>query len=791
MRRILLLLILFAVSASVYANVSLGEIEVRSFLNQPLQAQFRAEGAALAGDDVEVRVASEDAYRRAGLQRATIPGDLNIEVQGTGASRVIRLTTMRPVREPYLGLLLEVRWAAGRVLREFTILLDPPVAFAPERSAAPVITRAPEPAVRDVPPPVVRTERPPVPAGSYTVRRGDTLSAIVNRQGYTGVTIQQAMLAILDANPQAFIGGNINQLRAGAELRLPDQSEVASYGRQEALQEVRRQTAEWRERTAPTPPPAVAETARVPEPRPVAPPEATAPPPSDPLPVVEPEPAADLAAATEPAAPSEIVEDEATASVADAETALADAEVMDRLEILGEDEFEATMIASAGTQVIEEALLSQQVAMRELRDELSTLRSDLAERDQLIHMMNSELAQLEERLQVLREQRGEGLLGGGADTTALHDRLLADPLLLLLAATSMLLFLLLLVSVFRSRRSESAADVHMPAGYRAPGASARVAPGVERERPASSAGGMHRGATTAVAAGAGAAAAGAAAAASARRDERAPVSLGSPPQHIDVSDEPKVEDILADVDLYLAYGMNDQAITALENAIRDGRDDPEYHVRLIEAYAASDDGDAVRREAEAVRDQLGPDQHALRERVAAAEARFPDPDSEGGRAAEPEPGDEAAGPDAGGDVLEFDLSDETGKIPGADEASSGAGRGEGESDQGPLRFDLDDREDYGSTERTRASDDADVDELPELTLPELEPMDQESPRGTGSGSDSDTSENGMKLSLAEAFVEMGDREGALSLLEEILPTATDAQKAKVEAIRRQIEGGDG
>ena len=793
MRRILLLLILLAVSASAYANVSLGEIEVRSFLNQPLQAQFRAEGAVLAGDDVEVRVASEDAYRRAGLQRATIPADLNIEVQGTGASRVIRLTTMRPVREPYLGLLLEVRWAAGRVLREFTILLDPPVAFAPERSAAPVITRAPEPVVRDVPPPVARTERPPAPAGSYTVRRGDTLSAIVNRQGYTGVTIQQAMLAILDANPQAFIGGNINQLRAGAELRLPDQSEVASYGRQEALQEVRRQTSEWRERTAPTPPPAVAEAVPAPRPQPVASPEVAAPPPSDPLPVAEPaepEAATDLAAATEAAVPSEIVEDETAASVAEAETAVADAEVMDRLEILGEDAFEPTVIAGAGTQVIEEALLSQQVAMRELRDELSTLRTDLAERDQLINLMNSELAQLEERLQVLREQRGEGALGVGNTPAALHERLLADPLLLLLAATSMLLFLLLLVSLFRSRGSESAADVHMPTAYRAPAGPARVAPVMKQEGPVSKTGGTHPGATTAVAAGVGAAT-GAAAAASAKRDERTPVSLGSPPQYIDVSDDPKVEDILADVDLYLAYGMNDQAITALESAIRDGRDDPEYRVRLIEAYAASDDGDAVRREAEALRDQLGPDQQALRERVEAAEARVLGPDSAGGGAADPGEAEEAAGPDDAGNVLEFDLSDETGKTSRAEEADSGAGGSEGEPDRGPLRFDLDATQDDSSTGRESAGDNGEADELPELTLPELEPMDQDRPTDMESLSDSDTSENGMKLSLAEAFVEMGDREGALSLLEEILPTATDVQKAKLEAIRRQIEGSDG
>jgi pilus assembly protein FimV len=261
--------------------------------------------------------------------------------------------------------------------------------------------------------------------------------------------------------------------------------------------------------------------------------------------------------------------------------------------------------------------------------------------------------------------------------------------------------------------------------------------------------------------------------------------------HIDVSDDPKVEDILADVDLYLAYGMNDQAITALENAIRDGRDDPEYRVRLIEAYAASGDGDAVRREAGALSERLGPDQEALRERVAAAEAQVPAPDSAGDRTGRQGDGDDAATPSAADNALEFDLSGAMGGAPDVHEGSAGSGRSEPDFDHGALRFDLDDAEEGRAVEPGRTSDDGEADELPELSLPDLEPVEQEGPQGMGSGSDSDTSENGMKLSLAEAFVEMGDREGALSLLEEILPTATDAQKAKVKALRRQIEGSDG
>ncbi|MBS0003383.1 MAG: hypothetical protein KFF45_09950 [Thioalkalivibrio sp.] len=771
MRRLFLLLILLGVSASATANVSLGELQVRSFLNQPLEAQFRAEGSALAGDEVEIRLASGDAYQRFGLPRAAVPEDLTISIEGSGTSRVVRLTTQRPVSEPYVGLLLEASWGSGRVLREYTILLDPPVAFAPERSTAPAITRAPEPEPREAPPAAERTETRTV-ADTHSVRSGDTLSAIVRRQGYTGVTDQQAMIAIRDANPRAFIGGNINQLRAGAELRLPGQAEVAGYGRQEALAEFRRQTSEWRERTAPTPPPAVAAEEPAAEAVAETPAEADSPTPEAAA-EVEPEPAA------EPGAPSETVEDVAADPDADGQTPAADADVAmtDRLEILGEDAFEAIAVAGTGGTAVEEALLSQQVAVGELQEELGSLRTELEERDQRISMMNTELAQLEEQMQALREQRDEALPGSGAAGAPLHERLLADPLLLLLAATSVLLFLLLLVSVFRPRRSESAYDV--PVSSRGGVAPARSAPAAaDRTVP-----GSGEAPSRAMAATGAGAVTGAAAVAAARRDER-PAG-----EEIDVVED-KADDILADVDLYLAYGMNDQAIAALEGAIRDGREDPEYRVRLIEAHAANDDGAAVRREAEAVRDQLGPGQDALRERVAAAESRFPQPETADGVAGPEDEGDVASGPDALEKPLSFDLSGESDEAMGV-AAGLGGEPGESEDEYESLRFDLDDLEDGTPTGASPAGEGVEPDEFPELTLPDLEPMEQEGAGRPGVDAGSDNSENGMKLSLAEAFVEMGDRDGALGLLEEIMPTATDAQKAKVEEIRRQIEAGDG
>lgn len=786
MRRIILVLLLLlpTFSAPVVANVTFGELEVRSFLNQALQAQFRVQGSVLATDEVEFRVAPEEAYRRAGLQRGIVPLDLRIELVGSGNDRVVRLTTQRPVREPYFGLLLEARWSSGRVLREYTILLDPPVAFQRERSAPPVVTRAPPP--EPAPRPAARPEparAAPVVSTTYAVRRGDTLSSIIRQHGYTGVTSQQAMLAILEANPQAFIGGNINQLRADVELRLPSEAEAATLGRQEALQEVRRQTAEWRARTTPSPP--VPPPVAVPgtEPSPAVP----AAPPAEVLaaPAVEVDPAqtAEVALAPDLAADPPVA-----APVAGEDVALADAGagVVDRLEILSELDPDAITLASADTQVIEEALLSQQVAMRELRDELSTLRTELAERDQLISLMNTELAQLEDRLQGLREERGENPQPGGAtpDGNALYQRILADPLLLLLAATSLLLFLLLLVSVFRPLRGRVAAQ-ETPAARAAPAARRETSPSAaipERER--TSIGGAASGVT--LGAGAGAAAA---AVASARHDERPPADLAGSADTIDVTED-RGEDLLADVDLYLAYGMNEQAITTLENAIRDGRDSPEYRVRLVEAYAAADDGPAVRESARIAREQLGSGDPALRDRITAAEDRFPASEEPVGPA-----GDDrtATGePSIGTGVLEFDLSEEAERDLVADVPGSSEGEARGD-DFGSLRFDLDDVTPPAPGEQEavgRTGGGAEAAELPTLTIPglEVEETDTASGAGAGYGADEDTSENGMKLSLAEAFVEMGDREGALALLEEILPTASASQRAKADELRHKIEG---
>jgi pilus assembly protein FimV len=826
-RRFMVALGLFWWALPALASVGLGEIEVRSFLNQPLDAEIRVEGASVGDPALAIRVAPEEDYQRVGLTRGAVPPDLVITIDGAGASRVVRLSTQRPVREPYIGLLLEASWSGGRTLREYTLLLDPPVAFAPTRSAPPVLSTAPPAATVSVTPPVAvvapavtaPVERPR--PGAYRVNRGDTLYGIVRGMGYTGVTDQQVMLAILDANPDGFIGQNINQMRADVTLALPSEAEVSQRSPVLARQEVQRQTEAWRARAAPpqAPPPTVA----------LAPPEdPPAPPPPE---EIQPEPSAESAAPSEepPVATAPVAEvepeipvtepeavDEPVAAVPEepvvAEALDSSEEILeDRLEILAErtSDLEAEPTA-ASAQILEEALLSQQAAMDALRDELVNLRTELADRDQLLSVVSTELARLEGRMQELQGQTP----ATGAATFGdqpLHQRILADPLLLIMAGTLVLLLLLLLWALFRRPREREIVETQ-PNVPGTMGATYSAAEDIEHVEPSKARSGALVGGTTGVAV----AAASARALGAEEQVSATPGNLGAGEDEAPASVSPREgaeEDVLADVDLYLAYGMNDQAISALEHAINEGHDSLAYRVRLLEAHGANDNADAVRQKAEALRAELGPEDGDWLKRIAAVESLVSRPsdagtaegseaptasspsESEPATTAIPEASSAASPKDPG--VMEFDTSDfgELGATP-AEEDGGPEPSADAKSDENLMQFNLDELESFSGAGETPPDTPAKGAGEGPPDLPPLVFTDEaESATGSGAGgagpvsssTDLDSSEVGMKLSLAEAFAEMGDLEGALALLDEIGSAGTEEQLAKVAEIRSKLD----
>lgn len=227
MARVHPFLLTLASGAMLYSGAApalgLGDISLRSALNQPLQAEIQLlEPGDLDSHEVLVRLASPEAYQRAGVERFAFLSDLRFAPMLGGRGSVIRVTSSRPVREPYLNFIVEVVRPGGSLLREYTLLLDPPESAAYQALAAqqPVL-RASQAPRREAAPRVA----PAAELGKqYQVQRGDSLWNIARRLHAAGgpLSLQQLMDGIQALNPQAFIGGDRDRLIAGKTLRLPD-----------------------------------------------------------------------------------------------------------------------------------------------------------------------------------------------------------------------------------------------------------------------------------------------------------------------------------------------------------------------------------------------------------------------------------------------------------------------------------------------------------------------------------------------------------------------------------------
>lgn len=303
------LAVALALGSSSAFGLGLGGIQVRSGLNEPLVAEIPViESAEGEAQGLRANLATAEDFARVGLSVAGISVPLDFQ-PGTDAQgrAVILVTSEDPVREPFLSFLVEVSWAKGRLLREYNLLLDPPqvapavissrtvtepvreapvappqplevspvepappepapapqpVAEAPPAAeAAPAPAEAQtapaempaEPAPIEVPPPA---EAAPVAAtpGEYgPVAAGDTLWEIATAtRPDGGVSMNQMMIAILRANPEAFIRGNVNAIRRGAVLRIPDANEAGSIEAAAAAAEIVAQNEAWSASRVPT-----------------------------------------------------------------------------------------------------------------------------------------------------------------------------------------------------------------------------------------------------------------------------------------------------------------------------------------------------------------------------------------------------------------------------------------------------------------------------------------------------------------------------------------------------------
>lgn len=296
--------------------LSLGRLSVQSALGETLKADIDV--TSLTPDEaanLRVKVAPPDAYRIAGVDYNPVLPSTSVTLQRRAdGTPFLRITSDRPVQEPFVDVILELSWSSGRLLREYTLLFDPPstakvpapttpaaiaAAPAPARASRAEPAQAPAMAAADAasraearraaaasaaadaaskaaarraaapaptPSPAPSSDSAQTAEGSqYTVRAGDTLSGIATKLQVSGVSLDQMLVGLYQGNSQAFAGNNMNRLRAGAVLNVPSQDKLASIDERQARRTILAQSANfnaYRQRLAS----AVPEQTRVPEP---------------------------------------------------------------------------------------------------------------------------------------------------------------------------------------------------------------------------------------------------------------------------------------------------------------------------------------------------------------------------------------------------------------------------------------------------------------------------------------------------------------------------------------------
>jgi len=236
--------------------LGLGRLTVDSALGQPLSARIELTSASKDElDSLTARVADPNLYRQNNLTYQGALARTRIVVENVNGTPYLRVTSPVSVQEPFLDLMVELNWSAGRVVREYTFLLDPPGTGATAIAAEPVTpprttaTAAPRAgSARTEPLAAAPTPQgaAPAPEGSYTVKRGDTLSKIAGQVKPADITLDQMLVAMFRANENAFDGRNMNRLRTGSILTVPSNADATATQPAEATKLVSVQASDWR-----------------------------------------------------------------------------------------------------------------------------------------------------------------------------------------------------------------------------------------------------------------------------------------------------------------------------------------------------------------------------------------------------------------------------------------------------------------------------------------------------------------------------------------------------------------
>ena len=837
------------------AALGLGDIRIQSFLNEPLRAEVELlDTRELLVDDIRIRLAASEDFDRLGVERSYFLTGIQFEVRIDAATGqgVILLSTEDAVLEPYLDFIIEARWPSGRLLREYTVLVDPP-AFHHDMVTVSVAERveamtskppAGEPApstqstresssgdsVRlrestlppgEMPERAFSAETSSTPAAGkrYMVRRDETLWEIAAQARPQGITVQQAMLDIQRLNPEAFIDGNINLIKAGYIIYLPAAGEVNSDDLATALDEVRSQNEQWRARRIPGV--TAAATLRV----------SAAPPP---------EGARGASGADESSMPAprsqDTAEDTAVPAAADRD---GDGDGPEATQSGAQAQGSAAQESPAqdpappaGTSAASAQLLAQLDAMSERLDTV----------EQIIAVKDEQIATLQ---QALREARDAAAAAAAQRSAPVAQQVAMRPasggIPWLPIAGGGLLILLVSIALLLRRRARSPAGAAAAAVGRARGDDVFTGVSLNKdaldgvEEPEQPEADEH-----------------AATVLTEPRDaeeaEPADVDEILDPggsrgygerRNDDYIDDAAAGDALAEADIYIAYGRYLQAVELLTEAVNNEPANSAYRTKLIELYVdmgerqnaaeqldelrAHGDADAIARAEEALggmadADVEGDDAEPLHfsgpsgadEQLADADSAAPEAVATVPEAAEQAasfeadlPGDDASVSEPAADEpeatpvslepqdpLEFSLEDlgaaKPAESPGSAVSQAPASESEATKDTQTLEFDeLDIVVDSAEPAPGEESFDLE-DELTPAAHSDVSAQESAAEEEEVLIAD-DADQMATKLDLARAYLDMGDGESARGMLEEVAANGSDQQRQEAQELLSRMD----
>ncbi len=818
--RLLIALVLLASTDAM--AVGLGKMRVLSALDQPLDAEIELLSTTPAElNTLEVGLGSRSDFTRAGVERSTLLALVKFETRvRDNGDAFVKLTTDEPVTEPFLHFLIALDWAGGKLIREYTALLDPPLyaqgrpaSVSSPRVAGSESSGAPAQQGEAISPArqAAQATAPAARGGQLygPIRRGETVSEIVSRMDLPqGVDVFQAMVALLQRNPEAFILGNLNLVKEGSTIALPTAQEMAAISKVVASAEYSKHLNEWlayRNRVA----------------------------------------GSQLAARPSPATPSALPRDDGgTQAVSTDPTGVDDSGATSGLSedvlriIQSEDGTQSGTASSGGGEeigalksqlaVMEESLLSTELENRELRERLAMLEEQIRETNKLLRLENPGLALAEQNAAAGANGDGASGLSGAADGSAgadgessvqgsdgadatgvntvaataggesadaspntgqvrvtssssllapLNDLLRGDMLWKLLLALAAVVLLIGIVVYVRRRQSYAEFEETMMTGstydMRSQSSAFTQVPrmdSLQHSRPSTRADSQQSGSLM---------------------QTSFMTEMGAPGMGAMQADE---VDPVAEAEVYMAYGRDQQAMEVLQDAIRRDPSRVELKIKLLEVYQKRKDVRAFESLAEELYPAIGKDPARwsrvtdMGRRISPRHPLFAAAAGSASTAESTQASSRSRSSldrdSSGLDLISAPFSRGPVQSPPAEEELGldlpSAGRG-GFADMGG-----------GTVDDNRRGLDADTDSvsLPFATglgtpsAPARAGGDSATAFGAGAEpmDDFKASEIATKLDLAKAYLEMGDKDAARGFIEEVLKDGNESQRQQASEL---------